>query len=61
MLNAIQLSNQEGKLVIDKSVLVANSYINEVLKELKKKNTIFALPLKKQKDAYKLYKNSRAK
>ena len=41
MLNAIQLSNQEGKLVIDKSVLVANSYINEVLKELKKKNTNF--------------------
>ena len=41
MLNAIQLSNQEGKLVIDKSVLVANSYINEVLKELTKKNTNF--------------------
>lgn len=41
MLNTIQLSNKDGELVVDKSILVANSYINEILKELKKKNTNF--------------------
>ena len=41
MLNTIQLSNKEGKLELDKSVLVANNYINEIIKELKKKNTNF--------------------
>ena len=41
MLNTIQLSNKEGKLELDKSVLVANNYINEILKELKNKNTNF--------------------
>ena len=41
MLNTIQLSNKDGELIVDKSVLVANSYINEILKELKNKNTNF--------------------
>ena len=41
MLNTIQLSNKDGELVVDKSILVANSYINEILKELKNKNTNF--------------------
>jgi len=41
MLNTIQLSNKEGELELDKSVLVANNYIGEILKELKKKNTNF--------------------
>jgi len=41
MLNTIQLSNKEGELELDKSVLVANNYIIEILKELKNKNTNF--------------------
>ena len=41
MLNTIQLSNKDGKLELDKSVLVANNYIIEILKELKNKNTNF--------------------
>jgi len=41
MLNTIQLSTKDGELQIDKSVLVANNYIGEILKELKKKNTNF--------------------
>ena len=34
-LNTIQLSTQDGELVIDKSVLVASNYMDQVLKELK--------------------------
>ena len=34
MLNTIQLSNQNGKLKIDESVLASNNYTKEVLKEL---------------------------
>ena len=34
MLNTIQLSNQDGKLKIDESVLASNNYTKEVLKEL---------------------------
>ena len=49
MLNTIQLSIKDGirgnnrsrKLELDKSVLVANNYIIEILKELKNKNTNF--------------------
>jgi len=41
MLNTIQLSTKDGELQIDKSVLVANNYIGEILKELKKKNANF--------------------
>ena len=41
MLNTIQLSIKGGKLEVDESILVANSYINEVLKELKQKKTNF--------------------
>ena len=41
MLNTIQLSIKDGKLEVDESILVANNYINEVLKELKNKNTNF--------------------
>ena len=41
MLNTIQLSNKDNKLELDKSVLVANNYIIEILKELKNKNTNF--------------------
>jgi len=41
MLNTIQLSIKDGKLDVDESILVANSYINEVLKELKQKKTNF--------------------
>jgi len=41
MLNTIQLSTKNEELELDKSVLVANNYIGEILKELKKKNTNF--------------------
>ena len=41
MLNTIQLSIKDGKLVVDESILVANNYINDVLKELKQKKTNF--------------------
>ena len=41
MLNTIQLSINDGKLVVDDSILVANNYIKEILKELKNKNTNF--------------------
>jgi replication factor C small subunit len=41
MLNTIQLSTKDGKLVVDDSILVANNYIKEILKELKNKNTNF--------------------
>jgi len=41
MLNTIQLSTKDGELQVDKSVLVANNYIGEILKELKKKTTNF--------------------
>ena len=37
MLNTIQLSIQDGKVVIDKSVLVSSNYMAAVLKELTKK------------------------
>ncbi len=37
MLNTIQLSIQDGKVVIDKSVLVSSNYMASVLKELTKK------------------------
>jgi len=36
MLNTIQLSIKDKKLVLDKSIIVSNSYMNEVLDELKK-------------------------
>jgi len=36
MLNTIQLSIKDKKLVLDKSVIVSNNYMNEVLDELKK-------------------------
>ena len=34
MLNTAQLSTQEGKLVIDKSIIVSSNYTSQVLKEL---------------------------
>ena len=33
-LNTIQLSTQDGKLVIDKSILVSSNYMTQILKEL---------------------------
>ena len=36
MLNTIQLSNQDGKLKIDSSILASNNYTKEVLRELTK-------------------------
>tara|TARA_R100001480_G_scaffold33096_3_gene44675 strand:- start:263 stop:1174 length:912 start_codon:yes stop_codon:yes gene_type:complete len=36
MLNTIQLSIKDKKLVLDKSIIVSNNYMNEVLDELKK-------------------------
>jgi DNA polymerase III delta prime subunit len=36
MLNTAQLSTQEGKLVIDKSIIVSSNYTTQVLKELTK-------------------------
>jgi len=41
MLNTIQLSTKDGELQVDPTILVANNYIGEILKELKKKNTNF--------------------
>ena len=41
MLNTIQLSTKDGELQVDPSILVANNYIGEILKELKQKNTNF--------------------
>ncbi len=41
MLNTIQLSTIDNQLKIDKTVLIANNYMSEVLKELKSKNTNF--------------------
>tara|TARA_R110000782_G_scaffold11767_2_gene35616 strand:+ start:1361 stop:2284 length:924 start_codon:yes stop_codon:yes gene_type:complete len=41
MLNTIQLSTKDGELQVDPSILVANNYIGEILKELKKKTTNF--------------------
>ena len=41
MLNTIQLSTKDNELVVDESILVANNYVKEILKELKKKNTNF--------------------
>lgn len=41
MLNTIQLSTKDGELQVDPSILVANNYIGEILKELKKKQTNF--------------------
>ena len=41
MLNTIQLSTKNGELQVDPSILVANNYIGEILKELKKKTTNF--------------------
>jgi replication factor C small subunit len=41
MLNTAQLSNQEGKLNIDKSVIVSNSYTTQVVKELSKSKPSF--------------------
>jgi len=40
-LNTIQLSTQDGKLVIDKSVLVSSNYMTQVLKALTQKNPSF--------------------
>ena len=37
-LNTIQLSTQDNKLVIDKSILVSSNYMNSVLEELSKKS-----------------------
>ncbi len=37
MLNAIQLSTNEGVLILDKTILVSSNYINEILQELNKK------------------------
>ena len=41
MLNTIQLSTKDGELQVDPTILVANNYIGEILKELKKKQTNF--------------------
>ena len=41
MLNTIQLSTKDGELQVDPTILVANNYIGEILKELKKKHTNF--------------------
>jgi replication factor C small subunit len=38
MLNTLQMSVKDNKIVIDKSILVSNSYINQVLKELQQKS-----------------------
>jgi replication factor C small subunit len=37
MLNTIQLSTNEGVLILDKTILVSSNYINEILQELNKK------------------------
>jgi replication factor C small subunit len=41
MLNTAQLSNQDGELHIDKSVIVSSNYMNQVVKELSKPKPIF--------------------
>jgi replication factor C small subunit len=41
MLNTAQLSNQNGELNIDKSVIVSNSYTTQVVKELSKSKPSF--------------------
>ena len=41
MLNTAQLSNQEGELNIDKSIIVSNSYTTQVVKELSKSKPSF--------------------
>ena len=41
MLNTAQLSNQDGELNIDKSVIVSNSYTTQVVKELSKSKPSF--------------------
>jgi replication factor C small subunit len=41
MLNTAQLSNQDGELHIDKSVIVSNSYTTQVVKELSKPKPSF--------------------
>ena len=38
ILNTLQLSNQDGKIVMDKTLLVSNSYMAQVLKELQAKS-----------------------
>ena len=40
-LNTIQLSTQDSKLVIDKSILVSSNYMTQVLKELTQKKPNF--------------------
>jgi virulence-associated protein VapD len=41
MLNTAQLSNQDGELHIDKSVIVSSNYMNQVVKELSKPKPSF--------------------
>jgi replication factor C small subunit len=41
MLNTAQLSNQDGELCIDKSVIVSSNYMTQVVKELSKPKPIF--------------------
>ena len=38
VLNTLQLSNQDGKITMDKSLLVSNSYMIQVIKELQTKS-----------------------
>ena len=38
MLNTLQMSVKDNKIVIDKSILVSNNYFNQVLKELQQKS-----------------------
>ena len=38
ILNTLQLSNQDGKITMDKSLLVSNSYMTQVVKELQAKS-----------------------
>jgi len=41
MLNTAQLSNQDGELHIDKSVIVSSNYMTQVVKELSKPKPVF--------------------
>jgi len=41
MLNTAQLSNQDGELHIDKSVIVSSNYMTQVVKELSKSKPVF--------------------
>jgi replication factor C small subunit len=41
MLNTAQLSNQDGELCIDKSVIVSSNYMTQVVKELSKPKPMF--------------------